>query len=344
MTQRDNMLRCIRFEKPEYIPMTYCVSGACWNYYSHDALFELFEGHPRLFPGYRRPEGEIKPVFSGDSDSAELYTDEFGCVWRTVIDGIRGTVIRHPLDVWDNFDKYTMPALPEIDVEAGRAQVEAQKAAGVFTASGLPHGHTFLRLQDIRGYENLLCDMQDDDPRLWRLIGMLEDYNYHFVSRWSQMGYDQIGYAEDLGMQVGPMLPPAMFRRFILPSYRRLMKPARNSGAIIHMHSDGDIRTLADDLVEGGVDVLNCQDLVCGIDWIARRFAGLVAIDLDIDRQKITFGGTPGEVDSLILREVKALSSPAGGLSMIYGLYPGIPVKNFLALADAMERYMGYWS
>lgn len=44
------------------------------------------------------------------------------------------------------------------------------------------------------------------------------------------------------------------------------------------------------DLIEGGVKVINLQDLVNGIDWIAGKFAGKVSIDLDIDRQQITAG------------------------------------------------------
>ena len=108
------MLRCIRFERPDYIPMAFGVSGACWNYYPHEVLFELFESHPLLFPGYTRPEGGVKPVFTGDSNSAELYTDPFGCVWRTTIDGIRGAVIRHPLENWDDLANYSMPPLPYV--------------------------------------------------------------------------------------------------------------------------------------------------------------------------------------------------------------------------------------
>ena len=29
---------------------------------------------------------------------------------------------------------------------------------------------------------------------------------------------------------------------------------------------------------------------------------------------------------------------------MIYGLYPGTPLENACAVADAMERYAGYFS
>ena len=67
-------------------------------------------------------------------------------------------------------------------------------------------------------------------------------------------------------------------------------------------------------------------------------------MDLDIDRQKITPYGTPGQIDALIYEEVSKISTKEGGLTMIYGLYPGVPLENIKALMDAMEKYAFYHS
>ena len=85
------------------------------------------------------------------------------------------------------------------------------------------------------------------------------------------------------------------------------------------------------------------QDLVNGIDWIKEKFAGKICIDLDIDRQKITPYGTPEEIDALVREEVEKLGSKDGGLIMVYGMYPGVPLENAKALMDAMEKYSGYY-
>ncbi len=92
------------------------------------------------------------------------------------------------------------------------------------------------------------------------------------------------------------------------------------------------------------MEVINLQDLVNGIDWIAERFAGRTCIDLDIDRQSITARGTPDQVDQLIREEVGKLGRKAGGLIMIYGLYPGVPLANVEALMNAMEKYALHFS
>ena len=84
--------------------------------------------------------------------------------------------------------------------------------------------------------------------------------------------------------------------------------------------------------------------MVNGIDWIKEKFAGKVCVDLDIDRQKITAYGSPKEIDNLIHEEVEKLGSKKGGLTMVFGLYPGTPIENVKALMDAMEKYAGYYS
>ena len=186
--------------------------------------------------------------------------------------------------------------------------------------------------------------MVDEKPELLQLIGMVEEFNYQFVMKWMELEPDMMSYPEDLGMQVGPMLSPGHFRKFIKPLYQKLMQPARDSGCIVHMHSDGDIRTLVDDLIDGGVEVINLQDLVNGIDWIADKFAGCTCIDLDIDRQEVTARGTPEQIDDLIREEVTKLGGKEGGLMMIYGLYPGVPLENVEALMNAMEKYALHYS
>jgi uroporphyrinogen decarboxylase len=134
------------------------------------------------------------------------------------------------------------------------------------------------------------------------------------------------------------------FRRYIKPTYQRLMQPALKNGCIVEMHSDGDIRTLAGDLVDAGVQVINLQDLVNGIDWIAATFAGKVCVHLDLDRQRVTPFGTPTDIDALIREEVEKVGSPLAGLMMIYGLYPDVPLRNAEAVMDAMERYAWYYA
>ena len=349
-SRMENKLRAIQFGYPDYIPMEFHINGACWEAYDQKELFDLMETHPLLFPDFKRSEGKFIPKYGNCARKDEPYTDDWGCYWQTTLDGIVGTVTKHPLDDWAKYKDYQIPdpskcmGIGAIDWEEERKHIAECKANGEFVGAGLRHGHTFLQICDIRGYENVIFDMYDEEPLLDDLLEKLYEFNKYIIEQYLDMGIDMIIIPEDLGMQHGPMVSPELFERYILPYYRKMVKLAKDRGALVHMHSDGDIRTLAHGIIEGGVDVLNLQDLVNGIPWIKENLKGKVCIDLDIDRQSITRFGTPEEIDELIHTAVRELGSPEGGLTMIYGLYPDVPIENVKALMDAMEKYAFYYN
>ena len=345
----ENLLRAVRFDRPDHVPMLFHINDSCWHHYDQDALKELMASHKFLFPDFEKTAEKIEPEFKPWMKSEASYIDGWECVWQTADDGIFGTAIEHPLESWDDFEGYKPPD-PEKRLRWGDADWNQIAKTGCtvdpysLIKPGLQHGHTFQTLADIRGYENLLFDMADEELRLYKLIEMVENFNMAIVKRYLALGAEWLCYPEDLGMQAGPMVSPEHFRKYIKPSYQRLMAPARQAGCIVHMHSDGDIRDLVDDIIDGGVEILNLQDIVNGIGWIKENLAGKVCIDLDIDRQQITPFATPTQIDDLIGKEVRTLGSREGGLMMIYGLYPGVPLENIKALMDAMEKYAFLYS
>jgi hypothetical protein len=344
MSGKSDFLKAIHFDHPERIPIKCSINGACWNAYPAEALQELMARHPVLFPNAEAAPPR-KPRFEGNASAREPFVDAWGCTWETPEDGLTGCVTGHPLDDWSALETYQPPDPETTDgvrpVDWNARELHARRCRETDTPFGgsLTHGHTFLRLLYIRGYENLLFDMADNRSELWTLIDIVEAFNTETVTRFLDLGVSWMGYPEDLGMQVGPMLSPTDFRTYIKPSFQRLMGLARDAGAAVHMHSDGDIRALLDDLIDGGVECINLQDLVNGVDWIRDRLKGKVCIDLDIDRQNITCFGNPGKIDELVKYEVATLGAPEGGLMLTYGFYPGTPIENADAVMSAMERY-----
>lgn len=348
MDSRENLLKALTFDHPDWIPAIFHVNDSCWEHYDREALYGLMAARPALFPDLGPFETVAYPDYPDFARADRPFIDPWGCRWETSMNGIIGAVTRHPLADWADLDGYTPPD-PEktthwspIDWEEA---ARSRSSVGFFTelnSADIGHGHTFLKMIDIRGYEASILDMADDEPNIRRLLEMITEFNLGLVTRFlDRVGVELLGYAEDLGMQIGPMLSPDQFRRYIKPAYETIMQPTRNAGAIIHMHSDGDIRTLAEDLLDLGIQALNVQDLVNGIEWLRDNLRGRVCVDLDIDRQKVTVSGTPAEVDELLRYEIDQLSDPAGGLLLIYGLYPGVPLENAAALMDAMIRYRG---
>jgi uroporphyrinogen decarboxylase len=344
MTPRENMIRCARFDYPESIPVSMGIGNSCWTHYDRHELWEHMADHPILFPDFVRPGDSWTPSYVPWRRADKPYTDSWGCVWNTTEDGITGGVVEHAIPDWSKLTTYIPPS-PEnhngwggIDWNEIRGALETAHNLGHLAAGSLRHGHTFLTLTYIRGYEHAIYDMADNEPALRSLLSIIEAFNLGLVQRFLDAGIDWMGYPEDLGMQCGPMLSPTYFEKYIVPIYRRLIAPARKAGAVIHMHSDGDIRELCENLIDVGIEVLNLQDLVNGIDWIRDHLKGRICIDLDIDRQNITRFGSPSRIAEHVAKIVETLGDPAGGLMLKFGLFHGTPIENVKAVMDAMEK------
>ena len=161
---RETVLKAIRFDKPDFIPMQFVINPSCWGAYPQEALIELIESHPFLFPGYQRPQLPYKPHLTNVQKKDVPYVDDWGCRWETTVDGITGTVTRHPLDDWSKFKEYKAPdaekcmGIGAIDWKEEAKNIESMRNAGDILIGGLRHGHTFLQVCDIRGYQNVIFD------------------------------------------------------------------------------------------------------------------------------------------------------------------------------------------
>jgi len=349
ISDRENYLRTVSMTNPEWMPCRVYVSGASWNEH-REAMAEVVARHPTIFPDFEPGERDYDTWdFGPTARTGERFTDAWGCVWVTEVDGLVGQVVEHPLADWAALAAYRAPD-PLLHLDRGpadwagarRRNAEA-KADGQLTTGGLAHGFLLMRLWYLRGFENLMLDIAADEPRLDPLIELVNAHNRTIADQWLAMGVDVVSFGEDLGTQTASIISPAAFRKWIAPAYRDLMQPCRRAGSHVYLHSDGYIMELIDALIDCGVTIINPQDLCNGIDDLAREVKGRICIDLDIDRQRIVPFGTRSDIHDLIEEEVRTLGSARGGLMMKAGIYPPTPPENVDALCDAMEAFRTYW-
>jgi len=349
LTHRENYLRNARREGPEWMPCTVALSGATWNQLGQE-LEEVCARHPILFPGFEKGKRDFARIEEEIVYTPGVsFTDNWGCVWESPIEGLEGIVSGHPLADWSAMETWRPPDpmaqadRAPVDWAANLENVRKTKEAGGLTHGGLPHGYLFMRLYYLRGFENLMEDVATGEPRLQRLIDILVEQNLVIVQQWLSAGVDIMEFAEDLGTQKASCIGARHFARWLTPAYSKLMQPAHESSALVALHSDGYIMDIMDELLVAGVDIINPQDLCNGIDDLAREVKGRACIRLDIDRQTVVPFGTRAEIRGLIEEEVRKLGSSEGGLEMIAGIYPPTPAENVDALCDAMEEFRTYW-
>lgn len=340
--RRENMLRIIEMRHPKWINFHFGILQAAWSKYRDD-LKRILENHPSLFPNFK---GSVCYDCFGVRRKGHLLTDEWGCVWAYNLDGLAGQVVEHPLDEWSKLDKLHVPD-PELGVpsegnlmrswELVEEEIEHKKRSGDFVGVNFTHGFMFMRLHYLRGFTNLMMDMVRKEPKLDKLIDLIVEYNVSIVKRLCKLGVDMIYFGDDLGLQDRMPIGRELFRRYIYPAYSKIFGEARKSGVHVYLHSDGHIMEVVDDIIESGVSVLNIQDRVNGVENIARKCKGRVAIDLDIDRQRLLPFATPTEIREYIESEIQILGSRRGGLMMVAEINVDVPLDNVEAVCQTFE-------
>lgn len=347
MNERENYIRNVKFGTPQWIPAKIEVNLSSMITFKGE-MENVIIKYPELFGAFTK--GQIDYSIYNDGNCDIFEEDSWGYTWHYSKHGLEGFVTGHPLSDWSSLKTYKVPDSNLLYDRGGKRdwnleqkKINDKKKNGNITYGSLVHGFLFLRLQYLRGFENVLMDMADEEPLLYELIEMIDKHNINIVDNYCKYGVDIMEIPEDLGAEKSMIISKDMFCKFIKPSYVKLIEPCKKSGTLVSIHSDGYILDIIDDLVEIGMDIINPQDLCNGIDNLARTLKGKACIKLDIDRVRITPNGTRAEIFELIEEEVKTLGSKKGGLEFIYGVYPPTTPENVSYVCEALMKYRTYW-
>jgi len=340
-----NYMKTFYFDHPEWTPCGVSIMMATWMKY-RDEVESIVLAHPRIFPGYRK--GQVNYDFPGAGPLYEpgLHADAWGTVWKNITRGLDSISVVHPLEDWAAFDAWVPPdpltqsEFGGRDWEATKRGMEAQRKRGdLVHGGGLMHGFLYMRLYYLRGFENLMLDMATDDPRLHRLIKIIEDYNVAVVQKYLDLGAEYISEGEDLGNQHALPISPAAWRKCIKPTYEAMFGPCRDRGIPVYLHSDGHILEIIPDLMETGVTIINPQIRANGLAGL-KQLVGKVAISLDLDRQLFPFA-SPAEIEDHIWEAYDALHLPEGGLMLGAECEPDVPLENIEQICKVIEEVCG---
>ena len=117
-------------------------------------------------------------------------------------------------------------------------------------------------------------DLASDSLHLNRLLDDLLAFNLRWIDKWVKLPYDGLHFADDWGDQQRLMIRPQHWRRIFKPRYAEMFRRVKEAGMHVWFHSDGRINDIFGDLIEIGVDVVNCQVAGRGPRLDCRQCAG----------------------------------------------------------------------
>ena len=212
---------------------------------------------------------------------------------------------------------------------------------GLFGGNLLELGQIFFRA------DNFFMMLAGDGARAHEFLERLTEVHLRNLERFlGTVGpyIDIILFGDDLGMQSGPQISPAMYREFFKPRHARLWRRAKELADVkVLLHCCGGVRELLGDLIDAGLDAINPVQISC---------AGMAAAGLKRDfGRDITFwgggcdthhvlpNGTPEQVREHVRRQVEVLR-PGGGFvfQQVHNILADVPPQNILAMFEAVAE------
>jgi uroporphyrinogen decarboxylase len=155
---------------------------------------------------------------------------------------------------------------------------------------------------------------------------------------------DIVVFGDDLGMQTGPQISPAMYREFFKPRHGLMWKRAKQLADVkVMLHCCGGVRELLPDLIDAGLDAINPVQISCsGMDAHELKCdfgKDLVFWGGGCDTQEILPNGTPELIRRHVKEQVGALSAGGGFVfQQVHNILAGVPSENIVAMFDAVNE------
>lgn len=293
-----------------------------------EAIFQFLQDDCRFITadsGYHHPEGRpaLDPAYGiGKRETLSAA----GCFAEadTIVD----------------IEKYPWPDAEYCDFSEIYAEIEKYPDKMVFTGMWSPFFHN---VADFFGMENYFIKMYECPEVVEAVTEHVVDYyvaaNEKFFSELGDRA-DAMFFGNDFGTQRDLFLSPELFRKFVLPSFKRLIAVGKKYNKKIMLHSCGSIYRIIPDLIDAGVEVLHpLQAQAAGMSaQELAQYKNDLAFVGGIDAQTFFVNATPQQIKDEV-RRVREILGPNLVVSPSHeAVLPNIPPENILAMAEAARE------
>jgi len=241
------------------------------------------------------------------------------------------------LKLIEDFD-WPNPDYLDFSTTIQRVDSAMQKGLGIFGGMWMPFFHV---VAEFFGMDNFFMKMYTHPKIVEAVTEKVLDFYLEANKRClDTMGnkLDALFFGNDFGSQIDLLISPEAFRRFVLPSIKRITEQAKSYDIKVVLHSCGAISKIIPDLIDAGIDGLHPLQAKAR-DMDAKNLVSKYKDDLlfigGVDIQELLPFGTPCQVRDEVyrLKEVfgeRFIVSPSHE-----ALLPNVSPENIVAMRDA---------
>jgi len=360
MTPKERFVRTLTFETVDRVP---CVEICVWAQTRERWLREgmpedvdtsfmhrgsehfALEGYETMHLNATAPVPPVEHRVLQETDECLLFVDNFGRTRRALKTGTVGGT-RMSMDTYLEFPVKDRPSFAEHRKRyegpaAARypEDYEAVKALCATTDLPLtllnPLGGTFGYYSMLRnwiGTENLSYMWYDNPALIEECLEFLTDFALRVLKQAvTETKFDFYYIHEDMAGKGGPLMGPQLFRKFILPHYKRFIEFLKTNGVrIVLVDTDGDHTVLTPVFLEAGVDGFGPIERAAGMDPVAirKQYGKSVCMIGGVDKREIAKGRAA--IDAELARSVLPIIDQGGYIPTIdHAVHPDVSLDDF---------------
>jgi uroporphyrinogen decarboxylase len=206
-------------------------------------------------------------------------------------------------------------------------------------------GYLFMGAWQLMGFENFCLQLLDDPDFVQEVIDRLAASQMAVLEMLLQHNcVGAIWMPDDLCYNMGPVVAPRHYRRYIFPWYARMVERCHQAGLPVGLHSDGDLTKLLPDLVDCGFDAIHpFEPPLNDIVEVKKQWGQRIAVCGNIDLKSTLIDGTPAMVEAEVRSKASQLKPGGGWLIGSSNSIPDfVPIENYRALLEASLKYGRY--
>jgi uroporphyrinogen decarboxylase len=217
-------------------------------------------------------------------------------------------------------------------------------------------------------FKNDILIMAQDDyasvfPPVWQGMGMNAfakalrkdpklikerfEYTTEFVlgkfKTYADLGAKVFFEGGDIAFRSGPLINPKYIEQYVKPHLKQVTEAVHEWGGKIIFHTDGDITSILDFIVEAGFDGLHClEPPYVDLNLVKKKVGDKLCLLGNIDTSHVLVNGTQKEVEDAVKHAIKALGLGGGYILSPSNSHPAMSYQCIKWMIEATKKYGTY--
>ena len=147
----------------------------------------------------------------------------------------------------------------------------------------------------------------------------------------------------DIAFKSGPLINPKYIDQYVAPCLKRVTEAVHDWGGKIIFHSDGDITSLLDFIVECNFDAIHClEPPYVDLGLVKKKVGDKLCLLGNIDTSHVLVNGTKEEVEDAVKYAIKKLGPGGGYILSPSNSHPAMSYQRIKWMIEATKKFGEY--